>query len=125
MRGIVVSGKGEGKHFTQLDWVRQQFRDKLGFEPHAGTLNLRVQDAGALRQALTHAHVRIEPPDASFCAARCARILLNGSARAVWIVPEVDGYPAHQVEVMAEVSLRDALGLRDGDPVEIEFEGAG
>ncbi len=48
IQGIVQGGLGQGNSFTQLDWVRQQFRDKIGFDPYPGTLNLRVQDRDGL-----------------------------------------------------------------------------
>ncbi|RME49670.1 MAG: DUF120 domain-containing protein, partial [Chloroflexi bacterium] len=40
LRGRVVTGQGEGARFTQLPWVRAQFVDRLGIDPHPGTLNL-------------------------------------------------------------------------------------
>ncbi|HEX7593320.1 MAG TPA: DUF120 domain-containing protein [Anaerolineae bacterium] len=42
IRGIVCAGQGQGRSFTRLDWVRRQFRDKLGFDPYPGTLNLQI-----------------------------------------------------------------------------------
>ena len=38
--GTLCSGLGEGARFTQLPWAVREFRDKLGFEPYPGTLNL-------------------------------------------------------------------------------------
>ena len=46
IQGIIVSGRGEGAGFTQLDWVRRQFIEQLGIDPHPGTLNL-ILDAPA------------------------------------------------------------------------------
>jgi riboflavin kinase len=41
-RGKVASGRGEGQYFTQLSWVCKQFSIKFGFEPVAGTFNLKL-----------------------------------------------------------------------------------
>ncbi len=38
----MCAGQGQGRSFTRLDWVRRQFRDKLGFAPYPGTLNLQI-----------------------------------------------------------------------------------
>ncbi|MBC7129766.1 DUF120 domain-containing protein, partial [Candidatus Bathyarchaeota archaeon] len=37
------------------------------------------------------------------------------------IIPEVDGYPGNVMEIIAPVNLREKLGLKDGDIVEVQF----
>ncbi len=132
IRGIVLDGLGQGRAFTQLDWVRQQFRDKLGFDPYPGTLNVRVKDAGALTSLRARQAIAIEPA-AGYCAAKCLRVrvyrersrMLNGRVDAAWIIPDVPNYPCDLIELMAPMSLRDALGVRAGDEVKVEIaEGA-
>ena len=127
IRGVVCDGQGKGRSFTELDWVRQQFRDKIGFDPYPGTLNLRVKDAGALTALRTHAGVTIEPGAPGYCTAKCFRVqiyrersrTISGRVTAVWIIPDVPGYPDDLVELMAPVSLRSVLGLKTGDAISI------
>lgn len=115
--GRVTSGLGEGRHFTRLDWAVTQFVTRLGIDPYPGTLNLTVA-AGPSRDAW-HAlrerpGVRIDPPDAAYCGARCYRVSLGGVAAAI-VFPEVPGYPDDRIELIAAVSLRDTIGVADGD----------
>ena len=119
MRGVVRRGQGQGGAFTQLDWVREQFRDKLGFEPYPGTLNVQV-DAAARAAAQTPPGILIEPPTAEYCAAKCRRVRINGRVDAAWILPDVPNYPDDLVELMAPVALREELGVKEGDEVLIE-----
>ena len=42
--GIVVSGMGEGAYYMALEGYRKQFKEKLGFEPYPGTLNVKLVD---------------------------------------------------------------------------------
>ena len=42
--GIVVSGMGEGAYYMSLDGYRKQFKERLGFEPYPGTLNVKLVD---------------------------------------------------------------------------------
>ncbi|MDE3088684.1 MAG: CTP-dependent riboflavin kinase [Chloroflexota bacterium] len=121
MRGVVCTGQGQGRSFTQLDWVRQQFRDKLGFDPYPGTLNLTIESMDALAAWRTRQGVVIAPPSPEYCAAKCYRVKVNDRIAAVWIIPQVPGYPANLVELMAPVHLRGALGLKDGDRVQIQL----
>jgi riboflavin kinase len=122
IQGIVQDGLGQGNSFTQLDWVRQQFRDKIGFDPCPGTLNLRVQDRDGLAGLRAERGIRIEPGAPGFCAAKCFRVKVGDQITAAWIIPEVPGYPDDLVELMAPVRLRDALGLKIGDVVVVRLE---
>jgi CTP-dependent riboflavin kinase len=122
IQGIVRSGRGEARGFTQLDWVRDQFRDKLGFDPFPGTLNLETTDRAAIDALRSVRSVMIDPAP-NFCAARCYRVRINGQMSAIWIVPEIEGYPTGQLELIAPVSLREALSLKDGTIVTVTIEG--
>ncbi len=119
MRGIVRDGQGQGSAFTQLDWVREQFRDKLGFEPYPGTMNVQV-NAAVRTAAQTPLGILIEPATADYCAATCRRVRVNGRVYAVWIMPDVPNYPNGLVELMAPVALRKELELEEGDEVSIQ-----
>ena len=126
LRGRLVDGLGEGQRFTALDWVRRRFRDLLGFDPYPGTVNLRVEAAGD-REAL--ARLRSAPgiiilPEPGFCAATAYRVAIHlpggpDAVPAAIVVPHVPGYPGDQVELVAAVHVRTALGLNTGDTVTI------
>lgn len=105
--------------FTGLDWVARQFREKLGYEPHPGTLNLSL--AG---EAWARAHGRMQQaegiaidPPTGFCAAKCFEVLINGRVKGTAVLPDVAGYPADKLEIVAPVAVRQNLQLRDGDRV--------
>lgn len=124
LEGVVSSGLGAGMRLTQLDWVREQFRNKLGFMPYPGTFNLRVEGSeweGFRRTSDSNAGIAIDPP-AGFCAARCYRVRIGKRILGVVLVPEVEGYPGDKVEIVAPVSVRESLDLRDGDSVRLYLE---
>lgn len=140
--GNVVSGTGAGTTFTQLPWVQAQFEAKLGIRAYPGTLNLRLEDPAALatwRWLKTHPGVVIEPISQEYCEARgfpavvakggpsqemqgVEDALNAGGQRVAIILPDVQGYPEDQMELIAPVNLREALGLRDGDVVRVYVE---
>lgn len=142
LHGKLVSGLGQGREFTQLDWVRSQFAARLGIDPYPGTLNLQLETSTELekwRRLQAHPGVRIEPASAEFCEARGypARVMRGTSpsppqdrahpswtdgVRAAIVLPDVPGYPPAQVELIAEVNLREALELKDGDVVSVYVE---
>ncbi len=41
-KGKIVSGSGEGSYYMSLDGYKNQFKQKLGYEPYPGTLNVKL-----------------------------------------------------------------------------------
>ncbi|MFA4936532.1 MAG: DUF120 domain-containing protein, partial [Candidatus Methanoperedens sp.] len=41
LSGKVITGLGEGQYYISLEGYRTQFREKLGFDPYPGTLNIK------------------------------------------------------------------------------------
>ena len=124
--GRLATGIGQGQHFTQLDWARAQFVDKLGIDPHPGTVNVIVDDPDAMPtwvRLKRTGGIRIDNPNDGphDCDARCYKVSIEGRIDAAIVLPEVHGYPAAQVEMIAVVNVREALGIEDGDPVRIEI----
>ena len=124
--GRLATGIGQGKHFTQLDWARAQFMEKLGIDPYPGTVNVIVDDPDAMPvwvRLKRTAGVRIVNPNDGphDCDARCYKVSIEGRIDAAIVLPEVDGYPPAQVELIAQVGVRDALGIEDGDAVRLEI----
>jgi CTP-dependent riboflavin kinase len=131
LTGTLRRGLGEAAGFTGLDWVRRAFRDRLGIDPYPGTVNLALETEAARAawaELRRNTPVVIHPPDPAFCDAHCYRARVNragagadgASVAAAIVIPQVPDYPADQVELIAAVAVRDALGLRDGDAVTVE-----
>jgi phosphoglycolate phosphatase len=116
--GKIVSGVGKAAAFTQLEWVRGQCREKLGFEPYPGTLNLEVTegDVAILEDLWQKACLELAPPTNAFCT---GKVMLSciGEVPAAILLPEasVRVHGERIIEVLAPVRLKDALGLKEGD----------
>jgi riboflavin kinase, archaea type len=121
VRGVVVGGLGEGQYYISREGYRTQFSRLLGFEPFAGTFNIRLEEpfAPSKQQAVKIEGFRDE--GRTFGECKCYRILVNGIEAAI-VRPDRSNYPAHLVEVIAPVRLRDVLQVADGDPVEVTLQ---
>ena len=122
LTGRLATGVGEGKHFTRLDWARAQFVAKLGIDPYPGTVNLVLEDGpGRAGWAAIRARpgIVVRPPDPQWCDGHCYRVRIAGRIDGAIVVPAIAGYPADQIEIIAAVAVREALGIADGDRVEI------
>lgn len=122
LRGIVTSGISESRFFTEIPWVRRQFIDKLGIDPHPGTFNITVlaQDSERLNTIKQAKGIEIIPEDTSFCAAKSLPVLISGKIKGAIIIPLVPNYPQAQLEIISSENIKRALSLKDGDPVEVE-----
>ncbi len=120
LRGIIQGGAGKGAFFTRLDWVLEQCRNNLGYEPFPGTLNVRVIDVDIerLESFLEAQDFVLVPEDPVFCAAGVKEVTVNGIPAAV-ILPAEDVriHEKRVMEVIAACSLKKTLGLDNGDRV--------
>jgi len=117
--GKVFSGRGEGKRFLELPWVRLQIQEKLGFSPYAGTLNIRLTEESIqqLRILKSTGGILIEPKP-GYCPSLLFKAAIDAVECAV-VVPKVPNYPNDVLEVIAPAYLRGKLGLADGNLVAV------
>jgi riboflavin kinase len=131
LTGTVTGGMGEGRHYITLSGYMEQFRERLGYEPFPGTLNVDLTErARRERSALeTFDAVPIdgwEDEDRTYGPATCYPTTVAAGddeyERAHVIVPVRTHHDEAQLEVIAPVKLRDELGLDDGEEVEVRVE---
>ena len=119
LEGRVFSGGGIGSFFINLSWVRSQIKEKLGFNPYPGTLNLQLlpgTDVKELRD--TTKGIKIKSSE-GFHEGRCFKALIMEKLWGAVVVPDVPKYPNDLLEIMAPVNLRETLGLKDGVDIEV------
>jgi hypothetical protein len=126
--GVIQSGAGKGAFFTQVDWVVAQCTKMLGYRPFPGTLNVSVKDndLAMLDRLAETPDFELVPDDPAFCAAQVKKIELNGIPAAV-VLPSEDVriHEKRVLEVISSCSLKETLGLSDGDTVSLAWEDAG
>ena len=119
LAGGVFTGQGEGKKYVELSWVKQQIKEKLGFNPYPGTLNLRLDEKNVKRRVLLEkdANMRVCHSE-GYCTGLLFKASLDGVVCGV-VIPQVENYPENVLEVVASVNLKQKLRLRDGDLVTV------
>jgi riboflavin kinase len=132
LHGTVTSGMGEGRHYTSLSGYMSQVRERLGYEPFPGTLNLELSaesvrargELGALKADATPID-GWEEDDRTFGPATCyaARVETGSSSYdgAHVIVPDRTHHDATQLELIAPVKLREVLDIDDGDDLTVHL----
>lgn len=124
--GTVVSGLFEGAYYISRDGYRNQIREKLGFEPFPGTLNVRIrqEDFDRRRRLEKHPSAILEgfkDGERSFGSCKCYPLLINDEIKGALIVADRTIHDLSTMEIVSPVYLRRHFGLGDGDAVKISF----
>jgi CTP-dependent riboflavin kinase len=92
-----------------------------GFPVVPGTLNVRVPEPIERSPAWRYLAAAELSPEWEASTGQAgyfvAPALVAGRYRCLAFQADEPGYPADQIELVAEVHLRSTLGLRDGDPI--------
>ena len=116
--GEVFAGRGEGKKYIELQWVKKQIQAKLGFTPYPGTLNLKLLKESANRRKLLGKAAVLKICASGYCTGSIFKASI-GVLECGVVIPEVEGYPEDALEVIASVNLKETLRLREGDKVTV------
>ena len=128
LTGTVTGGMGEGRHYISLEGYMTQFRERLGYEPFPGTLNVQLTESSVRAAAGIDSvdGIRIdgwEDEERTFGPATCypARVETpeDSFEPTHVIVPERTHHDEEYLEVIAPRKLRDELDLADGDELAV------
>ncbi|RLG53189.1 MAG: riboflavin kinase [Thermoproteota archaeon] len=123
LHGNVVSGLGEGRYYMSLPRYLSSFKEKLGYTPYPGTLNIRLHERDlpkliAIERLLSPIVIPgFTHEGRRYGAVYCYLASLNRSERVHIVKPERTHHPRGIVEVISPKNLRAALSLKDGDQV--------
>jgi riboflavin kinase len=119
INGEIFSGESKGKVFLDLPWVRRQIKEKIGFIPYPGTLNIRLFGKSGERWRICENERSIEVSQTKgYYNGKLYKCSIGNRECAI-VVPEIEGYPKDVLEIIADVNLRETLQLEDGDEVTV------
>lgn len=121
LTGTVVAGRGLGAERLADPGTLERLRELIGFPVVPGTLNVCLSED--LDDELGSWYVAAEEIGPGWEAATgqagyfLTAVLIADRYRGVAFQADEPGYPVNQIELLCEVHLRRALGLRDGDSI--------
>ena len=126
LEGTVFTGIGEGAYYITKDGYRKQFKEKLGYDPYPGTLNVRLTsdyDNKARNELEAYPGIEIQGfknENRTYGHAKCYSALINNKAKGTILIAMRTHYDASVMEIIAPNSLRQQLKLKDGQKIKIE-----
>jgi riboflavin kinase len=123
-KGKVISGLGEGRYYTEQSGYVEQFKEKLGFIPYPGTLNVEIEyiERNKLRLLKDNRSIHInefKTKNRTFGGVKCFRAMINNIEGA--IVLPIRSHYSKVLEFISKDFLREKLNLEDGNEVKIEI----
>ena len=126
IEGIVFSGLGEGAYYVTRKPYREQFIEKLGFDPYPGTLNLKLvseYDAQLRRELEAKPGIEIsgfKNKNRTYGPVKCFPARINGKEKGAVVLALRTHYNSSVIEIIAPRYLRNVLRLKDGNKVKVE-----
>ncbi|MDQ4051023.1 MAG: DUF120 domain-containing protein [Thermoproteota archaeon] len=128
--GNVISGMGEGAYYMSLEGYKRQFREKLGYEPYPGTLNVRLTDQIDMNSRLElgkYPSIFINgfsDGTRTYGWVKCYRATINDGAidNAAVLVLERTHYDDSMLEVIAPISIKQTAGIKNGDRIKVQVQ---
>jgi riboflavin kinase len=125
LEGELFSGMGEGIYYLSQGGYRRQLRERLGFEPYPGTLNLRLRPGYENEKRMLDtlpllSITGFKSENRSFGPVKCAPAIVNESVRAGVVLALRSHYGPDVIELVSEENLRRRLRLKDGDTVRVK-----
>ena len=119
IRGLVTEGLKDGKYYLSLNEYKKRIKDKLGFKPFPGTLNIRLSiESRDLKERLKRMNgIEIDgfkKGNRIFGSIKCFNCEINGIKSSI-IIPERTHYDSSILEIISPYELRKKLNLKNGD----------
>jgi len=128
LSGVVQTGRGLGAGRMSDPTVMQKLEDLAGLTVVPGTLNVRLPGPLGRGQSWRYLPAVEIAPDWEERTGQSgyflARVLIADRYRGLAfqaVEPGGHGYPPDQIELFCEVQLRLALGLHDGDVIDVRL----
>ncbi|MFB6166886.1 MAG: DUF120 domain-containing protein [Candidatus Nanohaloarchaea archaeon] len=119
--GQVEDGLGRGADYVGMEEYQERFREKLGFSPFPGTLNLRMDEEGLEEIESRSPSETIEGFEVEgerYSAVDAYMVEVEGLEAAI-LEMEITDHPPEVAEIVAPVNLREELELEDGEEVDV------
>jgi riboflavin kinase len=125
--GTVVSGLYEGAYYISKEGYSRPIREKLGFDPFPGTLNVKIREEDyerrrRLERSPTALIEGFKDGERSFGSAKLYQVLINDEMKGALIVADRTIHDLSVMEIVSPSYLRRHFKLSDGDPIKLVFQ---
>lgn len=123
INGTVTSGFGKAAYFLNQDFYKTQFKNKCGFIPYPGTLNLTIPKENMTKiNNIKDNCNNVIKSDKSFGGVKYIKAKIENSVTGAIVFPDKTTHEENYLEFIAKDNLRKKLNLKDGTKVSLEID---
>lgn len=127
LKGTLVSGMGEGAYYMSLKGYTKQFKEKLGYIPFPGTLNVKLskkEHIETVSQFYNRDCILINgfsDEKRTYGWVKCFNAKLNNLIGCELIILERTHHDNSVIELISKINIRQTAKLRDGSNLIIKI----
>lgn len=123
INGTVTSGFGKAAYFLNQDFYKTQFKNKCGFIPYPGTLNLTIPKENMKKiNSIKDNCNNVIKSDKGFGGVKYIKAKIENSVTGAIVFPDKTTHEENYLEFIAKDNLRKKLNLKDGTKVSLEID---
>jgi riboflavin kinase len=127
LKGTLVSGMGEGAYYMSLKGYTKQFKEKLGYIPFSGTLNVKLakkEHIETVAQFYNRDCILINgfsDEKRTYGWVKCFNAKLNNLIDCELIILERTHHDNSVIELISKINIRKTAKLKDGSNLTIKI----
>lgn len=127
LKGTLVSGMGEGAYYMSLKGYTKQFKEKLGYVPFPGTLNVKLskkEHIETVSQFYSLDCILINgfsDEKRTYGWVKCFNAKLNNLINCELIILERTHHDNSVIELISKINIRKTAKLKDGSNLTIKI----
>lgn len=126
LKGNIISGMGEGAYYMSMKGYTKQFKEKLGYVPFPGTLNVKLKDkefSEARRSLDAYDGIMINgfsDGKRTYGWVKCYPAKINNSIDGALITLERTHYDDSIMELISHTNIKKATKLSNGSQISVK-----
>lgn len=127
LKGTLVSGMGEGAYYMSLKGYTKQFKEKLGYVPFPGTLNVKLSKKEYIETASQFYNRDcilingFSDEKRTYGWVKCFNAKLNNLIDCELVILERTHHDNSVIELISKINIRKTAKLRDGSNLTIKI----
>ena len=123
IKGIITSGQGKGAYFMSQTFYKNQFEEKLNFNPFPGTLNIKInrKEVDDICKIPEDKMENIEGQE-NFGGVLLIKATLNDKIDGAIVFPKKTTHGENILEFISSKNVKNELGIENGDTVKITID---
>ena len=127
LKGMLVSGMGEGAYYMSLKGYTKQFKEKLGYVPFPGTLNVKLskkEHIETVSQFYNRDCILINgfsDEKRTYGWVKCFNAKLNNLIDCELVILERTHHDNSVIELISKINIRKTAKLKDGSNLTIKI----